>query len=337
MPKVSIILAVYNVEQYLPRCLDSIVNQTLSDIEIICVNDCSMDKSLQVLMEYANKDRRIRIINLTENKGAAVARNEGLKIANGEYLAFVDPDDYVDLDFYEKLYNLAILNNLDIAKGEIKNFEIDGTITKDNLNERIREKNNKFLFTYSWTTAIYKKNMITKNSIFFPAECRKGQDIVFLFRCVLNSNDVGLVDNTFYNYVRRDSSLDIGILDTNKVISNVNAVKIILKELNSSNLYEIESDLYISTFIMHFNSFLYPAFKNNTEEAKKICAENMIKMYYSCRDVKMLNKCYDLLLLQSFILQKDVNGLTNELEKYQSRNKLISSNILYKLRQNIKK
>lgn len=114
MAKVSVIVPVYNVEKYLKRCLDSLINQTLSDIDIICINDGSKDSSLQILEQYAKKDSRIVIYN-QENSGLSVARNTGLEHASGEYIGFVDSDDWVDLDFYEKLYNSAKNNNADIA------------------------------------------------------------------------------------------------------------------------------------------------------------------------------------------------------------------------------
>lgn len=114
MAKVSVIVPVYNVEKYLKRCLDSLINQTLSDIDIICINDGSKDSSLQILEQYAQKDSRIVIYN-QENSGLSVARNTGLEHASGEYIGFVDSDDWVDLDFYEKLYKSAKNNNADIA------------------------------------------------------------------------------------------------------------------------------------------------------------------------------------------------------------------------------
>lgn len=114
MAKVSVIVPVYNVEKYLKRCLDSLINQTLSDIDIICINDGSKDSSLQILEQYAQKDSRI-VIYSQENSGLSVARNTGLEHASGEYIGFVDSDDWVDLDFYEKLYNSAKNNNADIA------------------------------------------------------------------------------------------------------------------------------------------------------------------------------------------------------------------------------
>ena len=114
MPKVSVIIPVYNVEKYLSECLDSVVNQTLKDIEIICVNDGSPDGSAAILEEYAQKDNRIKVIT-QENRGLSEARNSGLKIASGEYIAFLDSDDYIDLKFFEQLYKRGIESNSDVV------------------------------------------------------------------------------------------------------------------------------------------------------------------------------------------------------------------------------
>ena len=113
---VSIIVPVYNTEEYLQKCLDSLTNQTLKNIEIICVNDGSTDNSLKILQDNAIKDDRIKIIN-QENKKQGAARNAGMQIATGEYIGFVDSDDWVDFDFYEKLYSAAKKHNFDIALG----------------------------------------------------------------------------------------------------------------------------------------------------------------------------------------------------------------------------
>jgi len=113
-PKISIIVPVYNVQEYLGKCLDSLINQTLQDIEIICVNDGSTDDSLIILQNFAFKDNRIKIID-QENSGPGVARNNGMRVASGEYIGFVDPDDWVKEDMYEKLYNQAKTLDSDIV------------------------------------------------------------------------------------------------------------------------------------------------------------------------------------------------------------------------------
>ena len=114
MVKVSIIVPVYNVEKYLSKCLESLINQTLKDIEIICVNDGSTDNSLSILKEYANKDSRIKIID-KQNEGVSVARNTGIEVATGEYLIFVDSDDYLVENACEKALNTIEHNNSDIC------------------------------------------------------------------------------------------------------------------------------------------------------------------------------------------------------------------------------
>ena len=115
MPKISVIVPVYNVEQYLPQCLDSIINQTYKNLEIICVDDGSPDNSGKILDEYAKKDKRIKVIH-QENGGLSVARNTGLDNATGEWVSFIDSDDYIKLDFYENLISAANKSGADVVQ-----------------------------------------------------------------------------------------------------------------------------------------------------------------------------------------------------------------------------
>ena len=114
MIKISIIIPVYNTEKYLKKCLDSIINQTLKSLEIICIDDCSTDNCLHILKEYQLKDNRIKIIEQKENKGQGVARNLGLNIAEGKYIMFLDPDDWLELNALEILYKKSKETNADI-------------------------------------------------------------------------------------------------------------------------------------------------------------------------------------------------------------------------------
>ena len=114
MIKISIIVPVYNTEKYLGVCLDSLISQTYKDIEIICVDDGSTDNSLQILNDYAAKDSRIKILT-QKNQGPSVARNLGLEKAKGEYITFVDSDDWVSIDMCEKIYSKAIDTNADLV------------------------------------------------------------------------------------------------------------------------------------------------------------------------------------------------------------------------------
>lgn len=121
MPKVSIIIPTYNVEDYLRECMDSVTRQTLKDIEIICINDGSTDGSLQILKEYADKDSRIILVD-KENEGYGVGMNIGLDKATGEYIGIVEPDDFVPLNMYEDLYNTAKEKDLDFVKADFYRF-----------------------------------------------------------------------------------------------------------------------------------------------------------------------------------------------------------------------
>ncbi|MBQ9064824.1 MAG: glycosyltransferase [Blautia sp.] len=126
MAKVSIIIPTYNVEEYLEECLESVVRQTLSDIEIVCVNDGSTDSSLEILKRYAERDERIIIVD-QPNGGYGKAMNAGMDRATGEYIGIVEPDDYVGLEMYEDLYKVAKENDLDFVKSDFYRF-----VTSDN-------------------------------------------------------------------------------------------------------------------------------------------------------------------------------------------------------------
>ena len=151
MPKVSVIIPVYNANKYLERCLDSVKNQTLEDIEIICIDDCSSDNSLDILNEYAKNDKRFKVIHHDINKGESSARNTGINNAKGEYLAFVDNDDTIDINFLEILYDTALSSKADIIKGEAKEHKNNKIEIRPN--DEIN-KYGKHYFTGDWRSAI---------------------------------------------------------------------------------------------------------------------------------------------------------------------------------------
>lgn len=134
MSKVSIIMPIYNAEKYLRECMDSVINQTMKDIEIICVNDGSKDSSMDILRYYESLDSRITIIN-KENEGAGQARNDGMRMATGDYLLFLDADDFFELDMVEKAYNSIEDNEADVCifNGDKYNTESGKFEKKENL------------------------------------------------------------------------------------------------------------------------------------------------------------------------------------------------------------
>jgi glycosyltransferase involved in cell wall biosynthesis len=212
MPKVSVVIPVYNVEEYIPRCLDSLINQTLQDIEIICVNDGSTDNSLKVLEEYAAKDQRIKVLN-QENVGVSQARNNGLKVVTGEFIGFCDPDDYVSLDYYEKLYNAVTTNGCDIAASGITKFRGDKydeflTFAEPKTAETYYDKLillNAPNDSYIWNK-IYKTSEFKKHNLEFI----KGliyEDIVFTSQVLCYLGKAVIVPEGQYYYCKRKGSL----------------------------------------------------------------------------------------------------------------------------------
>lgn len=214
MTKLSIIVPVYNVEKYLPKCLKSLIKQTLKDIEIICVNDGSMDNSLAILKEFASKDSRIRIID-NQHQGVAKTRNTGIEQSTGEYIGFVDSDDYIDLDFFEKLYNSATKSNSDIAIASIlkhKNFFniYNAKYTKEETAITIQDKiklceDKKHFFFYAWNK-IYHSGFIKENNIKF-SEGQIYEDVMFAIKALYYSNKIISVYGTKYHYIEHENSL----------------------------------------------------------------------------------------------------------------------------------
>ncbi|MBR6162661.1 glycosyltransferase [bacterium] len=253
MPKVSVIIPVYNTEKYITQCLDSIINQTLNDIEIICINDNSTDNSLGILKEYSSKDKRIKIINLKKNSGVSKVRNEGIKVATGEYIAFVDSDDFIDLDFYEKLYNIAKESNSDCAKGNIFNYSEETRLFElsdfYNINDKIRD--NKAFFYYGFTSAIYKKQFIDRLNLRFPEGANYFEDVYFSILASVNYNKVEIVDSAKYYYRKRKNSLSDNFFELSKIKDYTLVSKKIISYLFNKNLSEKEY-MIILDFIFTF-------------------------------------------------------------------------------------
>jgi glycosyltransferase involved in cell wall biosynthesis len=204
MTKVSIIVPIYNGEDYIEKCLDSLISQTLNDIEIIVVNDGSTDKSQLIINEYLNKDDRIKSYT-KPNGGLGDARNFGISKANGEYIGFVDSDDYVAPFMYEKLYNEAIKSSSDVVES---NF-VWVYPNKERLDNASYFKNNKDLFLnirVIVTNKIFSKSLIDKYNINFPVALLY-EDILFTYKVLAHTNNISFIEDITYYYVQRPSSL----------------------------------------------------------------------------------------------------------------------------------
>ncbi len=283
--KISVIVPCYNVEPYIKRCLNSLLNQTLSNIEIICIDDKSTDNTLEILKDFAGKNAHIHLIEQAQNCGAAAARNAGIDAAVGEYIGFVDADDFVDDDFFEKLYHKATQTKADIVKANAKITDHDFTKRYDDLQINRIRLYGKWYFMYQWWTGLYRGELIKKNNIKFPEKIISGQDIVFLSLCVAAANKVELCPDTFYHYLRRSDSLDEPILSPQKIESKINAVKFISEIYNKSDMPD---DAY--SYCYHQRWVLLKSFieRNPSINCKRKVAEAFIEMYQNCKDKNKL-------------------------------------------------
>ena len=206
--QVSIIMPVYNVEKYLKQCLDSLFSQTLKSIEIIAVNDGSTDNSLDILEEYQRNNSQSMSIYTTDNYGVSHARNYGMKKASGEYILFVDSDDFIELDMCEKLYNKAVADDNDIVICTRYNVYEDahtGILKRDHI--KLELINNSFslyedkyelahILPFPWDK-LFKRELLTDME--FPLNMRF-EDIVFVYQVVVKAKNIGIVDEPLYNY-----------------------------------------------------------------------------------------------------------------------------------------
>lgn len=258
MPKVSVIIPVYNTEKYLSKCLDSLVSQTLQDIEIICINDGSTDNSLELLKSYAQQDKRIKIINFKENQGVSRARNAGIRVATGEYIGFADSDDTVDLNFYEKLYDKAKETDADVVKGDLKEIFPNRKIIFYPQNEAILKYQNKFCFYLSFTSAIYRLELIKTNKIFFSHRLIYTEDLVWLNQVISKSNKIEIVPDVYYNYLRRDDSTDTAVLtERNAKFAYIGIKHIFLNTLHFSKSSNLDLSLCFKNHWHGIASFIF--------------------------------------------------------------------------------
>ena len=205
MPKVSVIVPIYNVEKYLEKCINSLLSQTLEDIQIILVNDGSKDNSGNIAKEYEqnNKDRVIYVEK--ENGGLSDARNYGLKYATGDFIAFLDSDDYIEKNAYEEMYNKAIEENADYVECDFI-WEFHNKIRVD---KQYPYKNKKEMLSFvrvvAWNKLI-KRQLITDNNLEFPKGLRY-EDVEFTYKLIPFINKFTYVDKPFIHYVQREGSI----------------------------------------------------------------------------------------------------------------------------------
>lgn len=255
--KVSVIVPVYGVEKYIDKCLNCLVNQTLEDIEVIVVNDGTKDNSQKIIDKYVKKYPNKVKSFIKKNGGQGSARNYGLKKATGEYIGYVDSDDYVEFDMYEKLYNKAKENNLDIVicgnynvSEDYKSKKIDLEFIKYNDN-----KLNALLGKKAVWNKIYKKNIV--ENLEFRSKVWY-EDFDFSIKAICNAKKIDYINEPLYDYlIREGSTMNNSNIERNLEI--IDAFNEIIKDKKYKKYYDIleflaVDHIYISAVVRVINA-----------------------------------------------------------------------------------
>ncbi len=316
MPKISIIVPVYNVEKYLSTCLDSLINQTLKDIEIICINDGSTDNSLNILNEYAQKDTRIVVI-YKENSGPGSCRNLGIEKATGKYIQFVDSDDWIEKETCEICYQKALEHSVDMVSfnaNKICNKKLFPIYYYNTRTEKLIsfEEVLPVIFKspfHSWHYLI-KTHFLIDNNIRYPENIFWCEDIPFVLKCWIHSKKVCLLPNRLYNYIQQQNS----ITQNNKHFFDLFKLIPILKNMKSEKQNSLFNKELSSWIVEHF-CWIYKNINNqDTIEQIKSFSQNhscefeyqkMLKQIESF-DKEFLNlKLFDTFSILSIKKKKD--------------------------------
>lgn len=289
--KISVVISVYNVEKYLRRCLDSICNQTLREIEIIAVNDASPDHSADILAEYAEKDSRIKVINHEKNSGQGAARNTGMVAAVGEFIAFIDSDDWLEPEMYETMYRKAqeynadmVVCGVDLAFGERKqpylHFKaencysgvdlIPGLLV--NMDDDWGNSQTPYVELGEWNK-IFRRDLITVNKIEHLSTGRiLGEDFMFILEFLCCSGNVVCIPEVFYNYFRNNNVSMTRNRNPEIILSSFDSMVLMRNLLKEKNLF----GEHISR---RFNGFLYRQIHFAIMGLYLLNRENMMKIY----------------------------------------------------------
>lgn len=269
-PKFSIIIPVYNVENYLSECLESVINQSLYDVEIICVNDGTKDRSREILTEYQKRDNRILIVD-KENGGLSSARNAGLNIATGEYVVFLDSDDYVANNICERIYREILEYSPEIivfgadsfpqyAERDpwlINNLATGNTIYRDCGVTALLEENGAYPFV--WRNC-YKRQFLIENELFFDEDVRFAEDLIFQFMAFPLAKQVVFISDKLYYYrANRQNSLMSNTRNNlyQKYIYHIEALDIIAGYWKKKDLLKYYSQEFMAWTVSFMGWDLY--------------------------------------------------------------------------------
>ncbi len=281
--KLSVIIPVYNTGKYLPKCLDSILNQSIDDFEVIVVNDGSKDNSVDIIKEYVEKYKDKIVFLDKKNGGQGSARNLAIKHAKGEYIGFVDSDDFIDSNMYEKMYEVAKNNKSDIVICNTTDFyEKDNSeeVVKLDFKSNVSNEEAIIKCVPCILNKIYKKDLLTKSKFTFN-ESIWYEDLSYSIIMLMIAKKINFIEDPFYYYLHRNSST----MNNNNAQKNLNIIKAydeLVKYAKDNNLYkkykdELDYILLKEVYISTINRVIRTS--NKRKEKLKIIKE--IRNYYN--------------------------------------------------------
>lgn len=272
-PLVSVIIPIYNEERFLKECLDSVLQQTISNIEVICIDDGSTDQSITILNEYAKKSKSIRVL-YQQNQGAGAARNRGIQVAQGEYIAFMDSDDrYPDCYVLERLYNLAITHGVKICGGSMQYLNQNGNPVPFYLNETNQKQvfhtegvqdYSDYQFEYGYYRFIYRLDFLKENNIVFPLY-RRFQDPPFMVRAMIAAKKFYAVTEPTYAYRKGHREV---VWTEEKVIGLMDGILDLLHVAMENGLMTLANSA-LRRVCIDFSMEISQELRRGSEEAKK--------------------------------------------------------------------
>lgn len=286
MEKISVIIPVYNTEKFLKQCLGSVVNQTYKNLEILIVDDGSPDKSDAVYKQFALQDNRIKIIK-QKNAGISAARNTGLKFASGQWVHFIDSDDYLDIDYYEKMMNAVYDVNPDIIAGGVisQNSELYNIQYKTTC--VLFTKTEKFLVTKALKNCtvwryVFKRDFLQKNNLKFTVG-KIFEDILFIPNAILMANCVVTVPNANYHYVfNKDSLLNKKYTKNHQAQYDYaeSYLNSFIKQHNLEDIINRSKNTEVTTYkLIAFKIFRKILFKDTNEVKYYLLGVRILKTY----------------------------------------------------------
>jgi len=247
-PLISVLIPVHNSERFLNKCLSSIINQTYTNIEIICNDDASTDKSLSMLKSFAKQDKRIKIIQNKTNFGENKTRKNLIDKINGEYFIFIDSDDYIEKNFIQKMYETIIIDRSDLVECNVNMIKIGNRKTDFTVKKFGVFTANQYINFYKavlWNK-LFKTDIVRKNKINFPTDksITCGFDKFFNFEYITLSNKVSVINNKLYNYVIHNSST-LSTMREDQILSD-------FYSLNSCYDFLQNKDLFVKFNVPYF-------------------------------------------------------------------------------------